>query len=91
MLGVNIYPKENNLPLPFAPTNIYHFGCLDGVVNVDVDGEGGRDPPQICYLLGVNGIRGQNICPTTFAPHVWHLRGKLGINLPHLEQLQETS
>jgi hypothetical protein len=31
---------------------------------------------RICYLLGVNGIRGQNICPTTFAPHVWHLRGK---------------
>jgi hypothetical protein len=32
----------------------------------------------------VNGIRGQNICPTTFAPHVWHLRGKLGVNLPYL-------
>jgi hypothetical protein len=27
---------------------------------------------------------GQNICPTTFTPHVWHLRGKLGVNLPHL-------
>jgi hypothetical protein len=26
----------------------------------------------------------QNICPTTFVPHVWHLRGKLGVNLPHL-------
>jgi hypothetical protein len=21
-------------------------------------------------------LGGQNICPTTFAPHVWHLRGK---------------
>jgi hypothetical protein len=21
MVGVNIYPKENDLPLPFAPTN----------------------------------------------------------------------
>jgi hypothetical protein len=52
--------------------------------------EGERDPPKfapICYLLGVNGIRGQNICPTTFAPHVWHLRGKLGVNLPHLPYL----
>jgi hypothetical protein len=29
-------------------------------------------------------LRGQNIYPTTFAPHVWHLRGKLGVNLPHL-------
>jgi hypothetical protein len=28
-------------------------------------------------------LGGQNICPTTFAPHVWHLRGKLGVNLPH--------
>jgi hypothetical protein len=39
----------------------------------------------ICYLLGVNGIRGQNIYPTTFAPHVWHLRGKFAsfTHLPH--------
>jgi hypothetical protein len=29
-------------------------------------------------------LEGQNICPTTFAPHVWHLKGKLGANLPHL-------
>jgi hypothetical protein len=32
-------------------------------------------------------LRGQNIYPTTFAPHVWHLRGKLGVNLPHLPYL----
>jgi hypothetical protein len=32
-------------------------------------------------------LGGQNICPTTFAPHVWHLRGKLGANLPHLSHL----
>jgi hypothetical protein len=32
-------------------------------------------------------LGGQNICPTTFAPHVWHLRGKLGVNLPHLPHL----
>jgi hypothetical protein len=32
----------------------------------------------ICYFLEVNGIRGQNICPTTFVPHVRHLRGKFG-------------
>jgi hypothetical protein len=29
-------------------------------------------------------LGGQNICSTTFAPHVWHLKGKLGVNLPHL-------
>jgi hypothetical protein len=40
MVGVNIYPKENDLSLPFAPTNIYPLGCLDGVVNVDVDERG---------------------------------------------------
>jgi hypothetical protein len=27
-------------------------------------------------------LEGQNICPTTFATRVWHLRGKLGVNLP---------
>jgi hypothetical protein len=32
-------------------------------------------------------LGGQNICPTTFALHVWHLRGKLGVNLPHLPYL----
>jgi hypothetical protein len=32
-------------------------------------------------------LGGQNICSTTFAPHVWHLRGKLGANLPHLPHL----
>jgi hypothetical protein len=26
MVGVNIYPKENDLPLPFAPTNICPLG-----------------------------------------------------------------
>jgi hypothetical protein len=34
---VNIYPKENDLPLLFTPTNICSLGCLDGGVNVDVD------------------------------------------------------
>jgi hypothetical protein len=29
-------------------------------------------------------LGGQNIYPTTFAPHVWHFKGKLGVNLPHL-------
>jgi hypothetical protein len=32
-------------------------------------------------------LGGQNIYPTTFAPYVWHLRGKLGVNLPHLPYL----
>jgi hypothetical protein len=32
------------LPLPFAPTNIYPLGCLDGVVNVDVDERGRAGP-----------------------------------------------
>jgi hypothetical protein len=33
MVGVNIYdPKENDLPLKFAPTNICPLGCLDGGV-----------------------------------------------------------
>jgi hypothetical protein len=36
MVGVNIYPKENDLPLPFPHTNICPLGCLDEVVNVDV-------------------------------------------------------
>jgi hypothetical protein len=44
MVGVNIYPKENDLPLPFAPTNICPLGCLDGGVNVDVDGRGRVGP-----------------------------------------------
>jgi hypothetical protein len=51
MVGVNIYPKENDLPLLFAPTNICPLGCLDGGVNVDVDERGERDPPQICSNL----------------------------------------
>jgi hypothetical protein len=57
---------------------------------VDVD-ERERDPPQICsnlLLLRVNGIRGQNICPTTFASYVWQLRGKFGVNLFHLPHLR---
>jgi hypothetical protein len=49
MVGVNIYPKENDLPLPFAPTNICHLGCLDGGVNVDVD-ERGRARPTTNLL-----------------------------------------
>jgi hypothetical protein len=44
MVGVNIYPKENDLPLPFAPTNICPLGCLDEVVNVDVDERGRAGP-----------------------------------------------
>jgi hypothetical protein len=51
MIGVNIYPKENDLPLLFAPTNICPLGCLDGGVNVDVMREGEWDPPQICSNL----------------------------------------
>jgi hypothetical protein len=51
MAGVNIYPKENNLPLPFAPTNICPLGCLDGVVMWIWMREGERDPPQICSNL----------------------------------------
>jgi hypothetical protein len=34
ILGVNIYPKTNVLPLSFAPTNICPLGCLDGGENV---------------------------------------------------------
>jgi hypothetical protein len=61
MVGVNIYPKENDLPLLFAPTNICPLGCLDGGVNVDVDER------------GVNEIKGakhlpHHICPTCLAP-----------------------
>jgi hypothetical protein len=44
MVGVNIYPKENDLSLPFAPTNICPFVCLDGGVNVDVDERGRAGP-----------------------------------------------
>jgi hypothetical protein len=44
MVGVNIYPKENDLPLLFAPTNICPLGCLDGGVNVDVDERGRAGP-----------------------------------------------
>jgi hypothetical protein len=44
MVGVNIYPKENDLPLPFAPTNICPLGCLDGGVNMDVDERGRAGP-----------------------------------------------
>jgi hypothetical protein len=42
MVGVNIYPKD--LPLAFAPINICPLGCLDGVVNVDVDERGRAGP-----------------------------------------------
>jgi hypothetical protein len=44
MVGVNIYPKKNDLPLPFVPTNICPLGCLYGVVNVDVDERGRAGP-----------------------------------------------
>jgi hypothetical protein len=37
MVRVNIYPKENDLPLSFAPTNICPLWCLDGEANVDVE------------------------------------------------------
>jgi hypothetical protein len=49
MLGVNIHLKENDLPLPFAPTNICLLGCLDGGVNVDMD-ERGRVGPTTNLL-----------------------------------------
>jgi hypothetical protein len=56
------------------------------------EGEGG--PPQICSNLlpfrGINGIRG-DMYPTTFTPHVWHLRGKLGVNLTHLPPFTPSS
>jgi hypothetical protein len=44
MVGVNIYLKKNDLPLPFAPTNISPLGCLDVGVNVDVDERGRAGP-----------------------------------------------
>jgi hypothetical protein len=44
MVGVNIYLKENDLPLPFAPTNICLLECLDEVVNVDVYERGRAGP-----------------------------------------------
>jgi hypothetical protein len=44
MVGVNIYPKENDLPLLFVPTTICPLGCLDGGVNVDVDERGRAGP-----------------------------------------------
>jgi hypothetical protein len=47
MVGVNIYPKANDLPLPFAPTNICPLRCLDGGVNMD---ERGRAGPTINLL-----------------------------------------
>jgi hypothetical protein len=37
-------PKENDLPLPLAPTNICPLGCLDGGVNVSVDERGRAGP-----------------------------------------------
>jgi hypothetical protein len=43
-VGVNIYPKENDLPLLFVPTTICPLGCLDGGVNVDVDERGRAGP-----------------------------------------------
>jgi hypothetical protein len=44
MVEVNIYPKENDLPLLFAPTNICPLGCLNGGVIVDVDERGRAGP-----------------------------------------------
>jgi hypothetical protein len=43
MVGVNIYPEENDLPLLFAFTK-FALGCLDGGVNVDVDERGRAGP-----------------------------------------------
>jgi hypothetical protein len=56
---------------------------------VDVDERGGAGPTTNLLqfaTFGVNGIRGQNICPTTFAPHVWHLRGKFAPFTPSTKQ-----
>jgi hypothetical protein len=59
---------------------------------VDVDGRGRAEVyhnfAAICYLLGVNGIRGQNIYPATFAPHVCHLRSKFASFTPPSKHLQ---
>jgi hypothetical protein len=44
MVGVNIYPKENDLSLSFAPTNICPLRCLDGGVNADVNERGRAGP-----------------------------------------------
>jgi hypothetical protein len=44
MVEVNIYPKENDLPILFAATNICPLGCLDRGVNVDVDERGRAGP-----------------------------------------------
>jgi hypothetical protein len=77
MVGVNIYPKENDLPLPFAPTNICPFGVFGwrGKCGCGWERESGTHHKfaPICYLLGVNGIRGakhlpHHICPTCLAP-----------------------
>jgi hypothetical protein len=54
---------------------------------VDVDVREGWGSPQFFSNLlpfRGNGIRGQNIYPTTFAPHVWYLRGKIRVNLLYL-------
>jgi hypothetical protein len=84
----SVYPKANVLPLPFASNNIYSLGCLDWGVNVDVDRRERvgvhHNFVLICYFLGVNRIRGQNICPTSFASHVWHRRGNIRLNLSYL-------
>jgi hypothetical protein len=81
--GVNVYLKASVLPLPFVSNNICSLvrgkcGCRCERVGVH------HNFSLICYLLGVNGIRGQNIYPTTFAPHVWYLRGKIRVNLLYL-------
>jgi hypothetical protein len=78
--GKYFYPKENDLPLSFAPTNICPLGCLDGVVNVDVDErEGERNPPQICSNLLPLGKWNWRV--KTFAPpHLPHMFGTLEVN-----------
>jgi hypothetical protein len=55
MVGVNIYPKENDLPLPFAPTNIWPLGCLDGPVNVNVDERGRAGPTANLLQFATRG------------------------------------
>jgi hypothetical protein len=77
---VNVYPKANVLPLPFASNNIYSLGRLDWEVNLNVDVREGagvhHNFAPILLLFSVNGIRGAKHLPTTFT----HMFGTLGVN-----------
>jgi hypothetical protein len=77
----DLLPKENDLSLLIFATWVFGWRGKCGCGWERESGTHHKFAP-IWYLLGVNGIRGQNIRPTIFAPHVWHLRGKLGVNLP---------